>query len=281
MHVQTYSPQHPQLKKYISYYYFLRTDDPAFEVNYYSFPNTTTPLNIHKNVHTKIGYYSTDVYEAGEGNTMIIQGMRKYPLSVRLHGKIDKITIHFKPLGINNFIKKPFIDIAPCDTQLFNEWDNEAGYNNFLSFFYSTTNLETRVTVLENFLLTICQPLPVEPVYEKAIAMLMSFEGEMNINEIVSSLRINSKALHRFFYKHMGISPAAFKKIARFRHSIDNKLMNERREKRLTDICYESNFYDQSYFTNVYKEITGLNPKSFFHDISRLAENRLVLKFLQ
>jgi AraC-like DNA-binding protein len=281
MQVQTYFPEHSLLKKYISYYYFMRNDADDFNVKYYSFPNTTTPLNIHKNVVTDIGYYSTSVTGSNvKNNVLLVQGMRTQPLLVKWKGKLDKITIHFKPLGLNQFIKKPFMDVAPGDSQLFTEWNNEQGFGDFMDSFYNTTDMQKRVTILEWFLLSIYKPLQLDTAMEKAVEMLTYFDHDMNINEVASQLGLNNKALHRFFHKHIGTSPVSFRKIARFRHSLQNKLVNEQQVKRLTDICYESNFYDQSYFINVYRQITGLSPTSFFKGISKLADNRLVVKML-
>ncbi|MDB5030851.1 helix-turn-helix domain-containing protein [Mucilaginibacter sp.] len=280
MDIHAYFSRHPLLKQHISYYYFFKTDDPQFSVNYYSFPNLTTPLNIHKNIDTKISSYTTSIFESKtENSVLLVQGMRKYPLLVNLNGKLDKITIHFKPLGLNHFIKKPFIEIAQHDSQLFTEWNNEPGYKNFISAFYATNELENRVNILEEFLLSVYTPLDIDPIYEKAVSMLTDFTKETSIEQIAKELKTSTRTLDRFFNKHIGISPVGFKKIARFRHSLDNKLLDQH-NKTLTDISYESNFYDQAYFINVYKQIAGSNPSTFFKTISKLADDRLVFQFL-
>src|ERR1700748_2375952 len=196
MNVQAYFPRNPLLKQYISYYYFLKTDDPAFNVNYYSFPNITTPLNIHQNIDTKIGeYYTTISGSKTNNNVMLVQGMRKYPLLVNLNGKLDKITIHFKPLGLNQFIKKPFIEVAPNDSQLFTEWSDEKEFGSFITRFYATNNLETRVAILEEFLLSVYNPLLIDQVFEKAVMMVTDFSKEVNIDEIARALKISMRTL--------------------------------------------------------------------------------------
>ncbi|MFD2146584.1 helix-turn-helix domain-containing protein [Mucilaginibacter antarcticus] len=262
MDIRTYFPRHPLLRQYISYYYFLVVDDPDFNVTYYSFPNTTTPLNIHKNIETKIEPYATSIAESKEqNNVMLVQGMRKQPLLANLKGRLDKITIHFKPLGLNQFISKPFADIAPLDSQLFTDWCHAPGYNHFIADFYGTCDLERRVGILEAFLLSIYKPMIIDPLLINAVNALADTSNEQNIQQIAQELGISTKTLSRFFTKHLGITAIGFKNIARFRHS----LQVNQQGKTLTDIGYESNFCDQAYFINVYKQIAGASPGAFLN----------------
>ncbi len=78
----------------------------------------------------------------------------------------------------------------------------------------------------------------------------------------------------------MSISPVAWKKIARFRHSLKNKLFNAR-FKKLTEIGYDSNFYDQAYFIKVYNKLTGSNPTAFFKSIEKLGDDHLIFRFVK
>lgn len=277
MNISTYPPRDPLLQQYISYYYFLVVNDPGFNVKYYSFPNITTPVNIHKNIDTDIKFYSTSIAESEQQNTvMLVQGMRKQPLLVNLKGRLDKITIHFKPLGLNQFISKPFSEIAPNDSQLFTDWCDKSGYNDFIKDFYATDKLEERVTVLENFLLSIYNPLIIDPLLTGAVNAVTDLSKDQNIEQIAQQLGVSTKTLGRFFTKHLGISTIGFKNIARFRHT----LQINQHGKTLTDIGYESNFCDQAYFINVYKQIAGANPKAFFKSISKFADDQLVFKLL-
>lgn len=108
--------------------------------------------------------------------------------------------------------------------------------------------------------------------------MLNDFNTEVSIEDIASKFSVSSRTLDRVFKKHLGVSPVGFRKIARFRHSLKNKIFHSKFNS-LTKIGYESNFYDQSYFNKVYKNLTGQNPKAFFNSIDKLADDRLIFKF--
>lgn len=279
MQIATFYPEHPILKKYIEFYYFLKTDSSDFSSVYYAFPHINNAFNIHKNVSCEIKEHFTTVYEDKRNRYLtIFNGKRKEPLLINLNGKLDKVTIVFKPLGFNQFIRKSFQEIVPYESQVFTEWDNDTSYNAFLEAFYTTGDNVKRVQLIETFFLSKYEPLKEESLLQKALLQLTDFEKGNSIEDIALSLSMNVRTFNRLFSKHLGFSPIEFKKVARFRHSLNNKLIDEK-FKSLTEIGYESNFYDQSYFIKIYKMLTGAKPTSFFNSIERLADQKLIFKF--
>jgi len=277
--IVTYFPQNKLLQPFIDRYYFLKTADTGFSSRYYVFPSMITPLNIHKNVAVRMKEDHIVVAGSrGPNYQLILQGMRKKPLAVELAGALDKITILFKPLGLNHFIQKPFSEVAHESSQAFTEWNELEGFEEFIASFYATDDNNTRIIILENFLLRIFAPVKNYSVFSKAVQQLTDFEEEKTITDITAGLRMNGRTFDRHFKSLMGITPAGFRKIARFRHSLNNKVLNERFTS-LTALGYESNFYDQAYFINVYKEITGLNPGTFFKKISAHSEAGLYFQY--
>lgn len=281
MKIETFYPRDPLLKEQIGYYYFLRTYTPDFKTAYYSFPNTLQAFNIHKNASYEIGPNNTHVFGVPEKKYMMIaQGKYESPLQVLLEGKLDKVTINFKPLGISHFIRRPLALVTPAHSQPFHEWDQDADTPAFLHAFFNTNDNDTRVDLLEAYLLQRYQPLSNEEILNKAVNSLMDFSTETPVPELAASLSTSVRSFNRLFYNNMGITPVSFRKIARFRHSLRNRLFNEQ-FKNLTDIGYESNFYDQAYFVKMYKKITGSNPGKFFKSVEKLADDNLIFQFLK
>ena len=280
MNVETYYPENPLLKEYIEYYYFLKTDSPDFNSRYYVFPNTLQAFNIHRFARCEISSHSTVIVgDKTNKFLMVAQGKHEVPLYVQLKGILDKVTIIFKPLGLNHFIKSSFIKILSDTSQSFTDWYEDENCERFLNFFYQAENNNARIAILETYLLSRYQPLKEEAILQKAINMLIDFDNEYSVEQIIREISINTRAFNRLFYKNMGISPIGFRKIARFRHSLRNKLFSDQ-FKKLTQIGYESNFHDQSYFVKMYKKITGENPSKFFNSIDKLADNQLIFKFI-
>ena len=128
-------------------------------------------------------------------------------------------------------------------------------------------------------MLKIYHPLENEELLERSIGLLTDFAKEKTIKNIADEIGLNVRTFNRIFTENIGISPVGFKKIARFRHSINNRFFNEQFQ-RLTDIAYNSNFYDQSYFINIYKQLTGSNPKLFFNQVEKVGDDKLLFQFL-
>ena len=282
MDFQTFNPVNGTLRKYIDYYYFFKSDDPEFSSIYYSFPNITTPLNIHRNIHAGLDLtgMGTRISGSEESNYMIIlDQVREIPLKVEWKGRLDKVTIVFKPLGLNNFITAPFAAAVPAPLHIFTAWDGLPGYADFLGAFYSGRENAERVAILEDFLLTVYSPFSGQEILEKALGLLSDFEEALSVDRIAAALGLTSRTFNRLFQKHTGMSPIGYKKVARFRQSLENKLFNEKLKK-LTEIAYESNFYDQSYFIKIYNKLAGTNPRAFFESIEKLGDDRLIFQFL-
>jgi AraC-like DNA-binding protein len=278
MQIQTYYPQNPLLKKYIKYYYFLKTESGDYATNYYAFPNTLQSFNIHKHGRGEIADNAVCVWGDPKLNPLIVvQGRYDLPLRVQLKGILDKVTIIFEPMGFNHFITSPFLQVAGHPSQIFSEWDHHDSYHPFIESFFGTMNYEERITILEDYLLSKYRPLNEELILDKALELLTDFNNELPVLKIAESINLTPRSFNRLFYKHIGVSPVSFRKIARFRHSLTNK-MHYAQFKKLTEIGYESNFFDQSYFIKIYKNLTGSSPSRFFNTVERLANDQLILK---
>lgn len=281
MNIDTFYPKHTLLKDTIEYYYFQKTNSNNFSTDYYAFPNTLQALSIHKNISCKIDCHQVKVTGVKQKNyLMILNGRYELPLHVQQKGKIDKVTIVFKPLGLNHFIKVPFNEIAKNPTQIFTEWITTKNCRTFSNQFFNEQDNNKRILILENYLLSLYNPFTENLFLNDVLDMLSNFNPEISIEDIAKKNSLSSRTLDRVFKKHLGTSPVGFRKIARFRHSLKNKLFSNK-FKTLTKIGYESNFYDQSYFNKVYKNLTGQNPKAFFNSIEKLANDRLVFKFIK
>lgn len=281
MDITTFYPQQETLKKHIEYYYFLKADSPDFNSTYYAFPNVNIPVSIHRSVTWEIKPHYTGVQAVRNGlYAALLQRSFQSPLLINLKGPVDKVTICFKPGGINSFIPQPFHEIAPQDSQALLAWDQYPAYSRFLAAFFATDNLPERVSLLEDYLVAVYTPIAELALIKQAITALSDFTEDLSIEAIANRLDLTTRSFNRLFLKHMSISPAAWKKIARFRHSLKNKLFNTQ-FKKLTEIGYASNFYDQAYFIKVYNKLTGSNPTAFFNSVEKLADDNLIFRFVK
>src|SRR5688572_580844 len=252
MKLDTRYPADPGLAGFIEYYYLLRTGDADFHSAYSAFPHTATVINVHNKAKVTIGEHSVKVH-AGKGNryTCIIQGFRSELLQVELMGPMDKVTIVFKSLAINYFLPGPFGLIAPLHSQLFSAWNDDPRFPAYMEKFFKLQDPARRSAVLEDWLMlkmklvTECQRLT------KAVESLQNIADDRPIPRIAEEVCMSTRTFNRKFVKYLGVSPARFRKVARFRHAL-NSLMNP--DNRISDAAYLANFCDQAYLSKTYRE---------------------------
>jgi transcriptional regulator GlxA family with amidase domain len=117
-----------------------------------------------------------------------------------------------------------------------------------------------------------------QPALQQALVLLADLSSEKSIEEIAAAAGLSLRTFNRLFKLHLGVSPVTHQRIARFRHSLENKLFNER-DKSLTEITHGSNFYDQSYLIKFYRQYTGSNPGDLFCKLAQMGDSRLVFEF--
>lgn len=279
MEISTIQPRHPLLEKYIDYYYFFSSSDPGYSTNYWAFPHTSTSFNIHKNIDCRIGLNSVRISSSVQPNyRCIIQGFRRYPLQVELGGILDKVTIVFKPLAINHFLGRPFYEVTPGHSCLFEDWDNDSAYHLFIHEFYTVQDEMDRCAILEDYLVSICDEKKECLMLSPAVRLLLDFTVETTVEDIAAGVHQSVRTFNRMFRKYSGITPSGFRKVARFRKAL-NEMLSARDKMNMTTIAHSNNYYDQSYMVKIYNELTGTNPRSFLKTIRPLADQKIIFRF--
>ncbi len=276
----TVYPSSPLLSKYIYCYYIIENTDTNFRSLHYSFPHTFNAVSIYSGGNYFIEKQQIKIIGSAESSSpfTILQGKCQKPLLVDLEGSFSRITILFKSLGINNFINSPLGEIMGSEPSLFTQWNSDS-YNQLLQFLFTGNNISSRISELEVFL---CLNIKLSDLtlLRKSIQYLSDFIEGKSIEEIAGTIQIPLRTFNRLFKLHLGVSPIMYRQIARFRHSLENKLFNEQ-FKKLTEIGYNSNFYDQSYFNKLYKQLSGSNPKTFFKVVEQVGDSKLVFQLIK
>lgn len=276
MDIETVQP-HPALKKYIDFYYLVKNDAPSFNSVHYSFPHTANVVSIYKHAKFFGALGETKLsYEPANDYLTIIQAKCQLPLKVSLSGPTDRISIWFNPFGINQFIKRPLSEIMGKVSCEFTEWDSDPEYHKSLRKCFTAQSNPEKIALLEIFLLKKLNIINTAEM-QKATDLLLDFEYNNSIETIAEQLKTSVRSLNRHFKQMLGISMVEYRNIARFRHSLTNKLFTDHFN-RLTEIAYQSNFYDQSYFIKMYKKLTGSNPSAFFATIDKLGNDKLIFQ---
>lgn len=122
-------------------------------------------------------------------------------------------------------------------------------------------------------------PDPGLDLVEQALARIFNTFGTIQVDDLSKQVGVSRKTLLRYFKKHLGCSIEEYKKVVKFRTSI--QAASNSGLKNLTEVSLYSLYYDQSDFTNRFKELTGQSPTNFFASVSKMGDEDIFWKFAE
>ena len=191
----------------------------------------------------------------------MVLGQTIKPFYIEPTGYVNTFAIRFYPFGFANFITVPIKNLANKETPiglLFGE--NTAKELEQEIIQASGTN--ERIEIMETFLFDqLNDKTTIDNIVKMTIDALLKTKGSVSINTILKKDISKRRQLERNFIKQIGISPKQLGKVIRLQAAL--KILLNKKTKNLTNIAYESEYYDQAHFIKDFKEFTGTNPKEF------------------
>lgn len=262
MQVQFYSPRNNLLKEYMEGYYFITKKKIGNPVIYWTFPNNYCIAAVYQNTELKLEENRISV-SASMHENIASSLVSRYvsPIEIVQNDVTDEITIYFKPLGINSFID----DVQKLFSRNIIEFDPFPDYREEMNRVFNIRERELQIDAFEDYWIKKIIRKNMHPIKD----ILSDVESDKKISEIAEKYNMSRQYLNKYFRNHLGKSPSEFRKIHRFRTSIAQKGKN----RNLTELAYDSLFYDQSHFIKDFKQFTTLNPSRFFHNVDTGKEN--------
>jgi len=108
-------------------------------------------------------------------------------------------------------------------------------------------------------------PEPPAPVYSPLITQAIELIGEryaekLTLRDVAGSIHINESYLSKLFKKELGVGFTDYLNSLRIQKSVE---LLSQPDMNLLEIAGRVGFDDQSYFTKVFKKITGKTPRQF------------------
>ncbi len=258
-HFVTVKPKSPLISKYISYYYFHDSDKTDPQRSFVFYP------------HFKHGFTA---YKTGD--SFITRYTMNYDRQIRvsLPEPFRKLGVAFHPLGINHFISEPISRLHHKDTLTFSHWNPDIFPE--LEAIYEAKEPEQKRDLLDQLFEKRFRPNPDLQIVQQAVTAIFNSFGTIQVDELAQEIGVSRKTLLRHFRKHLDCSIEAYKKVVKFRTSI--QAAHNQGLKNLTEVSLYSLYYDQSDFTNRFKELTGQNPTAFFASIRQMGDEDIFWK---
>jgi len=223
---------------------------PPFRV----LPDTCTELFINyiDNIPTVISGKSTADYQ----RSFLVSRMNRF-MDVQSPPITGLITVCFFPGATRHFFALPMNEIANDVTGLQHLW--KGMLIEIEDRIVSANTNDDRVMILQQYLFNeLKKNYKADKTIEYCLWQLNSAKGQISIGSLSDDTGISNRQLLRRFNDSVGLSPKEFARITKFISSLS--VLKKYPSMSLTEIAYESGYYDQAHFIHDYKEFAGYSP---------------------
>lgn len=249
------------LSKYIQNYFIVEVNDPIdFLPKERVYPTGNATIVLHYGNPSKFQQLESSEYIEP---TLVICGQQTNYYDVSLSGKTGMILIAFKPHGVKSFFNIPITEILNENISLQNLANNEV--NELEDKLLIARNNTQRIIHLENFLTERLTHNNDFKRIEYAVELIENSKGQMKTHDIAIEVCLGIKQFERVFSKNVGINPKKYASIVRLKNVI--QLKRKHNNISMSQLAYESGYFDHAHFIHDFEGFTGLSPKEFFSDL--------------
>jgi AraC-like DNA-binding protein len=257
MNYQTYKP-HKDLESIVKFYWTLEVPFDPNNQKQKIVPDGCIEMTF--NFGDKIRRYTSDNDFILHPNAMVM-GQRTKSFDILPTGNVDTFAICFYPIGFANFVKIPLDNLVDQETPV-SDLFGQLEANELEQKMIQAVDTQHRINIIETFLLKILNKKnTISSIVKSTVNALLKTKGTATINAILKDDVSKRRQLERHFKKQIGISPKQLSKAIRLQATL-NLLLNKK-SNTLTDIAYESEYFDQNHFIKDFKELVGVTPKEF------------------
>jgi hypothetical protein len=256
MNYQTFQPQ-PDLSALVKFYWTLEVPFDPNNQKQKIIPDGCIEMTF--NLKDKIKRYVSENDFIIHPDSMVM-GQRTKSYFIEPLGDVNSFAICFYPYGFANFVGTPLeklVDIETPIESLFGEIPAKVLEQKIVQ----ATSTQERIEVIEMFLLDkLNQNATIEDLVKTTVDSLLATNGSSPINQILKDQLSKRRQLERNFKKQIGISPKQLGRVLRLQAALKMLLSDK---KSLTNIAYETEYFDQAHFIKDFKEFIGTTPKEF------------------
>ena len=256
MNYQTYQP-HQNLSAFVKFYWTLEVPYDPNHQKQKIIPDGCIEMTF--NFKDKIKRYISDDEYLIQSNAMIM-GQRTTSFFIEPIGDVDTFAVCFYPYGFTNFSDLPLHELVDTEIPI-EEIVGENVGKQLEAAMINASSTQARIEIIERFLLERLQsPTTIENIVKETVDKMVAANGNNSIAQLLNEKGAQRRKLERDFRKQIGLSPKQLGKVMRLQTAL-NLLLNE--PESLTNIAYESDYFDQSHFIKDFKEFIGITPKEF------------------
>lgn len=169
--------------------------------------------------------------------------------------------IEFLPGGLYQVLGFNVHDILDQKIEL--EDLNPALYQEMNNLFQQVSTFDEIVDIV-NYIL--CREVKKHSINQQVIQFIEHIYTQNKTfigADIAEKLGISERQLNRYFHKYIGMSVKKFTKIVNINH-----LIQDMSHKKLIDLTFDYQYFDQAHFNHVFKEICETTPTHYLQNLS-------------
>lgn len=257
MNYQTFQP-HPDLESLISCYWTLEVSADTNSQKQRIVPDGCIEMAFI--LGDDIKRYTSDNKFILQPRAMVL-GQTIEPFYIEPTGYVNTFAIRFYPYGFANFVNEPIKNLANKETPIELLFDEKVA-RVLEQRIIEAKDIAQRIEIIETFFLErLSDKSTVENIVKSTVNALLATNGNAAIKTILNEDLSKRRQLERKFANQIGVSPKQLGRLIRLQTAL--KMMLNTEAQSLTNIAYESEYYDQAHFTKDFKAFTGINPKEF------------------
>ena len=250
--VETFDIIYPSvaLKPYIRYYWYLKTDnaEPVYER---VIPTGCISMVFHK---------ANPIYSATEGiyqPQTFVCGLSDDFTDLKTWGQVEMIVVVFEPFGAKSFFSIPvnefYNESVPVD-DIGNLLLRDLQYR-----IQDEPDTARCIKFIEDYLIRrLYRTVDYNYKRMSAVIDVINHKPQANIHDLAQTACLSYKQFGRVFTEYIGAKPKEFSRVVRFQRAL--YLMQTRQESNLTQLSFESGYYDQPHLIREFKAFSGYTP---------------------
>lgn len=192
-------------------------------------------------------------------------------------GKFGLLGVEFNPAGFYYLFERK---ASLFTDKLINLSEINLKDSTFLTSKLNSKNrIEEYISILEAYLIGQISEQTKAPLVEKALKIIVKYNGHIKINHLAYECGSYPKKLLREFQKIIGVPPKHYAKIIQLNTAFSS--INEKNQVKLNEIALDSGYFDQSHFIKDFNRYIGTRPHSFLKSNDQFLKTFMTKRRLQ
>ncbi|OJY16038.1 MAG: hypothetical protein BGO98_25680 [Myxococcales bacterium 68-20] len=207
-------------------------------------------------VHLIFNFGDRQAGERGAELACLAMGATCTPTRIVLTGAVEQLCVRLRVGAASAVLGVPAGELADQGVALDAIWGADA--TEMLERLHALPHGTARAALLTELLRARARraDAPSRPTLE-AVRRIAASGGRIRVRELANDLGLGERRLQQLFHQHVGLSPRAICRLARFRDVLGRC---SRRKQAWAELALDGGFYGQAHFSNEIRAFTGLTP---------------------